>query len=111
MSKFHVVDISDQIKKAVPPTWLIAQRSEHFGRDLRALENAIAAELGITWPQAFGDEMQGVYEKEEDCARVATEMMRRQPELRLWVTCSDPEWRPAYSPIANIITTVRIDFG
>lgn len=101
LSKFHVVDISDKIKNLVPPTWYIAQSSEHLGRDLRELENEIAAGLGIKWPVIFGDEFQGMYEQESDCASVVVGMVRRRPGLELFVKCSDPEWRPPYRPVAH----------
>lgn len=109
VSKLHVVQIPADLLK-VPPTWSIAQSTDHYGRDLRDLENEIAASLGITWPVVWGEALQGTYEREEDCARVAIGMMRRLPELRLWVTCSDPEWRPSYAPLAHVDGGVAFQF-
>lgn len=106
----HVIDISETIDKMVSPSWLITQPSEHHGRDLRPLENEVAASLGVKWPVAFGEEMQGVYEDESLCAQVAKGMMRRRPDLQLWVTCSDPDWRPKYSPLAHIEACVEPKF-
>ena len=110
LSKIHVVDISDQIKVAVPPTWHITQSGEHYGRDLRDLENEVARELGIEWGEIFGEAMQGVYEKRQTCARVVIEMVRKQPELELWVTCSDPEFSPMYRPLAHVEIKSKLSF-
>lgn len=109
-SKFHVVDISDQIKVAVPPTWHITQTSEHYGRDLRDLENEVARELGIEWGEVFGEAMQGVYENPTNCARVVVGMVRKRPELELWVTCSDPEFSPMYRPLAHVEIKPTLSF-
>lgn len=110
LTKVHVVDLSEELKKIVPPTWSVCQSSQHYGRDLWDLENAVTAELGIRWPVVFGEELPGEFEQEQDCAQVAVGMMRHRPDLMLFVKCSDPDLRPTYSPLAHFEIKMKLSF-
>jgi len=110
-SKIVAVDLQSDGTVPMAPWWMLAlpPGSVGAGKRLVALERRIAEELGIRLDLLFLERWSGpftspAYDSEDDCRRVAIELMRLRPKLRVFVSPSDPAYGEAYSPALALIS-------
>lgn len=102
LTKMVVIDISDQFKP--DPRWALCTPPPGHG-DISDFERQVAAEIGVVGVDDDLGFRNLFYGSEQEAVKVAVAMMRKRPELQIWVRGPAGQ---TYAPLAHVAAQVNV---